>query len=261
MKKIWLGAIILVCSLPALAQDLSQFKKHLFISNGDTLPYRLLLPENYNPKQKYPLVFFLHGAGERGRDNEAQLLHGGSLFLKEDVRKNFPAIVVFPQCATTSFWGNVTFSQDTAGRRVFEFIEGRKPTAAMMLAQGLLDKLLTSYPVEKKQVYVAGLSMGGMGTFEIVERNPGLFAAAIPICGGANPSTAEKLKGTNWWIFHGAKDDVVPPVLSQKMYDALVQSKAVAKLTMYPEANHNSWDSAFAETDLLPWLFAQQKKQ
>ena len=101
--------------------------------------------------------------------------------------------------------------------------------------------------------------MGGMGTFEIVRRNPNLFAAAIPICGGANPATASKLKKTDWWVFHGAKDDVVPPHLSEDMVNALKKEKASVKFTVYPEANHNSWDSAFAEPDFLSWLFAQKK--
>jgi predicted peptidase len=261
MKKLLAIGIIVIFYLPAFAQELSLFEKHFFISNGDTLPYRLLLPENYDATKKYPLVFFLHGAGERGDDNEKQLIHGAKLFLREDVRKNYPAIVVFPQCAQNSFWSNVAFSVDNEGKNKFDFFGGGEPTKAMALAQGLLDQLLSSYPIQKKQVYTGGLSMGGMGTFELVRRNPKLFAAAIPICGGANPVTAEQLKKTNWWIFHGAKDDVVSPVLSQQIYEALLKVKANVKFTLYPEANHNSWDSAFAEKELLPWLFSQQRKK
>ena len=218
------------------------------------------MPQNYDSTKKYPLVYFLHGAGERGNDNEKQLMHGASLFLREDTRKDYPAIVVFPQCAQNSFWSNVVFSQDNEGKRKFDFPTGGEPTKAMILAQGLLDQLLKSYPIRKKHVYVGGLSMGGMGTFELVRRNPKLFAAAIPICGGANPATAEQMNKTSWWIFHGAKDDVVPPALSQQMYEALLNAKAGVKFTLYPEANHNSWDSAFAEKELLPWLFSQKRK-
>ncbi len=127
------------------------------------------------------------------------------------------------------------------------------------MALGLLDYLLSSYPVKKKQVYVGGLSMGGMGTFEIVRRNPSLFAAAIPICGGGNTNVKRKMKKVDWWIFHGAKDASVPFQLSVQMYDALIEKGAKTKLTIYPEATHNSWDSAFAEPGLLPWLFAQHR--
>ena len=129
----------------------------------------------------------------------------------------------------------------------------------MKMVQELLMKSLKEFSVQKKQIYVAGLSMGGMGTFEIVRRNPKLFAAAIPICGGANIATASQLTKTKWWVFHGAKDDVVPPHLSEDMVNALKKEKASVKFTVYPEANHNSWDSAFAEPDFLAWLFAQKK--
>ena len=104
-----------------------------------------------------------------------------------------------------------------------------------------------------------GLSMGGMGTFELVRRKPGVFAAAIPICGGANPATAKQLRKTTWWVFHGAKDDVVLPGFSENMVAALKKAKANVQFTLYPNANHNSWDPAFAEPNLLRWLFAQKK--
>ena len=99
--------------------------------------------------------------------------------------------------------------------------------------------------------------MGGMGTFEIVRRNPKLFAAAFPICGGAHPAIASKLKKTKWWVFHGGKDDIVLPRYSEEMVKALEGVKATVKYTLYPNANHNSWDPAFAEPGLLSWLFSQ----
>ncbi|MEO6231037.1 MAG: alpha/beta hydrolase-fold protein [Ferruginibacter sp.] len=259
MKRLLLYTIVIACSVNSYAQELQLYKKHIFISNGDTIRYRLLLPEHYDASKKYPLVYFLHGAGERGSDNESQLMNGGRLFANDSSRKNYPAIVVFPQCPKNSFWSNVSFRMDTAGRRQFIFSDTAAPTRAMVMAQELLTRLLTTYPVEKTQVYAAGLSMGGMGTYEIVNRNPGVFAAAIAICGGGNPATAKQMKGTSWWIFHGAKDDVVPPALSQQMYEALINVEAKARYTVYPEADHNSWDAAFAEPSLLPWLFSQHR--
>lgn len=258
-KKLPLLIAFLCCCLIAMAQDLSLYQKKLYISGTDTMPYRLLLPDNYDATKKYPVIFFLHGSGERGNNNEAQLTHGAKLFLKEEVRKNFPAIIVFPQCAANSYWSNVEIKTDDRGKRTFEFQEEGEPTLAMKLVQELVGVIIKTYPVVKSQVYIGGLSMGGMGTFEIVRRNPKLFAAAFPICGGANPATAPKLKKVDWWIFHGAKDDVVPPYCSEKMVDALKYLKVSVKFTLYPNANHNSWDSAFAEPELLPWLFAQKK--
>jgi predicted peptidase len=219
-----------------------------------------LLPIDYDSSKKYPVIFFLHGAGERGRDNEKQLVHGSKLFLKEEVRSSYKSIVVFPQCPTNDYWANVLRDHDDKGKRNFNFLEEGLPGRHMYLAMELVTHILKTYPVKKDQVYVGGLSMGGMGTFELVRRMPGIFAAAFPICGGANPATEIKMKNVNWWIFHGAKDDVVPPQHSENMVKALKDAGANVKFTLYPNANHNSWDPAFAEPDLLSWLFAQKKK-
>ncbi len=186
------------------AQDLSLFQKKWMEQGGDTLPYRMLLPEDYDSSKKYLVVFFLHGAGERGRDNEKQLTHGSKLFLKEETRLNYKAIVIFPQCPISGYWANVLRDHDDKGKRNFNFLEEGLPGRYMYLAMELATHVLKTYPVKKDQVYVGGLSMGGMGTFELVRRMPGIFAAAFPICGGANPATATKMKNVNWWIFHGA---------------------------------------------------------
>jgi len=214
---------------------------------------------NYDAAKKYPLILLLHGAGERGNDNESQLVHGAGLFLQDSIRQYYPAIVVFPQCPAKSFWANPSFKQDSAGKWNILFQAAGEPTIAMDLVQQLLKKIIKEYPVNKKQLYVGGLSMGGMGTFEIVRRNPTLFAAAFPICGGADPSTASKLTKVKWWVFHGDADAVVPFAFSQTMVDALQKAGADVKFSLYPGVNHNSWDNAFAEPTLLSWLFAQHK--
>lgn len=259
-KTVLMVFMILGAFANSFAQDFSLYQKQWHISGNDTLPYRLLLPENFDPSKSYPLVFFMHGAGERGNNNEAQLTHGGKLFLREDVRRDYPAIVVFPQCPRTSYWSNANIQLDTAGKRVFVFKAAGEPSLAMKLAQELLQKTLKTYKIKDDQVYVAGLSMGGMGTFEMVYRNPTLFAAAIPICGGSDPTIAPLVKNVDWWVFHGAKDDIVPPVNSNIMVEALKKAGASVKYTLYPEANHNSWDPTFAEKDLLPWLLSRKKK-
>ena len=126
----------------------------------------------------------------------------------------------------------------------------------MALLQQLVRYMIRTYPVKDGAVYAGGLSMGGMGTYELVRRTPRTFNAAFAICGGANPATAKKMKHTRWWIFHGLKDDVVDPAFSRKMAEALTKKGASVRATWYPDANHNSWDSAFAEKELLPWLFS-----
>ena len=259
MKQL-LAACLLLCLLQVQAQDQSLFTYHQWVNKGDTLPYRLLLPKNYDAGKKYPVVFFLHGAGERGNDNEKQLVHGSKLFLNESNRDSFPAIVVFPQCPANSYWSNVNIVYDSLQKkRVFSFTADGEPTKAMNLLMQLVQYITREYSADNKRIYVGGLSMGGMGTFEITRRKPKVFAAAFAICGGANPSTAEKIKHIPWWIFHGMKDDVVPPENSINMVDALLLLQANVRFTKYPLANHNSWDSTFAEPGLLAWLFSNHK--
>ena len=261
MKRPAILFLLIAVSFVLNAQDLSLYEKEWLVQGGDTLPYRILLPLNYDTGKKYPLILFLHGAGERGRDNEKQLVHGAKFFLRDSIRKNYPAIVVFPQCPVNDYWGNLLRMHDTNGKRTFYFIEDGPPGRYMTLTMELIKFILKKYPVKANQVYVGGLSMGGMGTFELVRRLPNVFAAAFPICGGANPNTAAKMKNVSWWIFHGAKDDVVPPYYSENMAKALKNAGAKIKFTLYPDANHNSWDPAFAEPELMSWLFNQKKNK
>ncbi len=244
--------------------DSAYLKKEWVNGRGDTLRYRLLLPENYDAAKRYPLVLFLHGAGERGKDNVKQLTHGAQLFLNPENRKNFPAIVVIPQCDSLSFWSNVQFTRnDSTQKWDFNFQENGEPTKAMGLLLDWLPAMEKAYPSLPQQRYVMGLSMGGMGTFEIVRRKPGYFAAAVPICGGAHPKTVTAMKKTDFWIFHGQKDEVVPWQLSEKVALAFSElyDHPEVELTLYPDAGHNSWDKAFAEPELLPWLFGKKSNQ
>lgn len=256
MKKLLLSAILLVAfQQVSHGQDKSLFSKEVFIQGKDSLLFRLLLPQNFDESKQYPVLIFLHGSGERGNDNEAQLTHGSKLFLDESVRKDFPAIVVFPQCPQDDFWANIVRTpQDRFG-----FRKGGKPGKAMKLLMGLTDKLSSLSYASKDQIYVGGLSMGGMGTLELLRRKPRDFAAAFCICGGDNVANARKYKRIPLWFFHGGKDTTVPPEKSEAVVAELKRLKAPVKLTIYPEANHNSWDAAFAEPELLPWLFSQKK--
>ncbi len=242
-------------SSDAKSQDLSMYKKDVLTSKKGNLPYRILLPKNYNPSVKYPLILFLHGSGERGNDNEAQLTHGADLFLKESVRRDYPAIVVFPQLAKDHLWSS--FESNNTSPRVFNYPEKPEKVKHQELLKALIKKLKNQFNLDSNRFYVGGLSLGGMGTFEIVYNNPKLFAAAFPICGGANAKIAKHISNPSWWIFHGTEDRVVPPEYSQQMYDALKQAGADVKLTLYPNVEHDSWTNTFAEPDLLKWLFSK----
>jgi len=242
-------SILMALSLfmtPVFAQKLSAYKKKVFRKDGAKMPYRLLLPKEYDTAKKYPLILVLHGSGERGKNNKDQLVHGAKLFLKDEIRADFQALVVFPQCAANSSWVRDPFR--AAG-----------PTKDLLLLEELLVDLKTKYAINEDMMYVGGLSMGGMGTFELVRRNPEMFAAAFPICGGANPEIAESLKAVHWWVFHGEADTVVPPKYSTQMVEALTSVGAAVKYDLYPGVGHNSWDKAFATPELLPWLFSKSK--
>jgi len=239
----------------------SLFEKKEFIRNNDTLKYRILYPINFSKEKQYPVVLFLHGSGERGSDNYSQLTHGSSLFLANDNRKQFPAIVVFPQCPENDYWANTEVDRTTQPISL-KFANGGESTKSLGLTMSLMDNLLNDSYVIKEQVYVMGLSMGGMGTFEILSRKPLMFAAAVPICGGGNPETAVNYaKNTALWVFHGAKDDVVNPLLSLEMVAAILNAGGKPSFTLYDIDNHNSWDSAFSEPQLLPWLFSKIKNK
>jgi predicted peptidase len=238
--------------------QMEAYERKVFESDAGTLPYRLLLPENFDESKSYPLLLFLHGAGEKGSDNEKQLTHGARLFLEK--RAEYPAVVLFPQCAEDDYWVNadVDWERERGARLIFK--DGGTPTPSMKGLLALLDDYLLRPYIDQSRVYVGGLSMGGMGTFEVVNRRPDVFAAAFPICGGANPLTAKNfVQKTKFWVFHGAKDDIVYPHLSTEMVLALINEGANPKYTLFKNANHNSWDPAFAEPELLPWIFSQRK--
>ena len=255
----WLGVQGLLTK-KVVDHALDIYEKKEFVYNGNVLPYRILYPANYDKNKKYPLLLFLHGAGERGKDNEKQLIHGSKLFITDENRKNFPAIVVFPQCPQESFWAVMKTDQTKQPPlRTFDYtVEPNWPLAA---ANELVKKLSNEEGVDKKQIFISGLSMGGMGTFESVYRYPGMYAAASPICGGGDVNHYDKrVTKTAFWVFHGGADAVVNVKLSQEMVAKLKSLKAEVKYTEYPGVNHNSWDNAFAEKDYLSWMLAHKKK-
>ena len=225
--------------------------------DGAIIEYRILYPESYGEEEgeQYPLVLFLHGSGERGADNTKQLTHGAQLFL--DSIEQYPAIVVFPQCPDGLRWSSYE-STGTGFSRQMEFPFEESPSEPMAQVQKLLQILSLTEQVDTNRLYLMGLSMGAMGTFDLLARQPHTFAAAVPICGGGNLEIAERYAGhTRLWIFHGARDNVVPVENSRRMYEALKEAGADVRYTEFPEANHNSWDPTFAEPELLKWLFAQ----
>ncbi len=255
------GSVLLLFPMILSAQSKEEFEREQFISEGDTLNYRILYPQGFSEDEKYPVVLFLHGAGERGDNNESQLVHGSDLFLKQENRDKYKSIVIFPQAPKDDYWAKVEVRRDTIPFQ-FDFKNREKATTSLGLVMKLMDSIVAKDFVDKDQIYVGGLSMGGMGTYEILFKKPEMFAAAFAICGGANPEiAAEYRKGLPIWIFHGEKDDIVLPRFSKAMARSINHHGGNAKVSLYPEDNHNSWDSALAEPYLLSWLFSHEKQE
>ncbi len=258
MKRLLLPILFLVNSCMT-AQDTSLYQRKEFASTeGNKLPYRILYPENFDSNKKYPLVLFLHGAGERGNDNNRQLIHGSKLFLADSNRKSFPAIVVFPQCPKENFWA-VLERDLTTSPPSMKFDYTKSANWPLSASVDLVEYLTRQGEVDEKRIYVVGLSMGGMGTLEAVSRNPELFAAALPICGGGD-SASYKNTNTSFWVFHGDADAVVNVNLSRKMVATMKSLNISVRYTEYPGVNHNSWDNAFKEPDFLSWMFSKKLK-
>jgi len=222
--------------------------------DGATLGYRLLSPRNYDKAQKYPLVVFLHGAGERGDDNAAQLRHGAPTFAKPEARDKYPCFVFAPQCPKEQTWTAVKGWTDPVSY-------SEEPKPAMKLALGAIDSLMKEYSIDPDRVYVTGLSMGGFGTWDLISREPNRWAAAAPICGGGDPTRIGVAKGIALWAFHGIKDPTVPVVRSQEMVAALNAAGGQPLYSEYPYISHDSWSTAYGEPMLLPWMFAQRRGQ
>jgi len=207
------------------------------------LNYLLFLPEGYKDKgQKWPLMLFLHGSGERGTNLSRVAVHGPPKVVKE--RPDFPFIVVSPQCPNGQTWNDDVLL-------------------------GLLDEIIKTYNVDEKRVYLTGLSMGGFGTWSLGLRNPDRFAAIAPICGGGNMldvllpagNKQSALKRLPIWVFHGAKDPVVKLEESERMVNALKQlGNENVKLTVYPEAGHDAWTETYNNQELYNWMLSHTRE-
>ncbi|MCL5280100.1 MAG: prolyl oligopeptidase family serine peptidase [Planctomycetes bacterium] len=208
------------------------------ITKKVSLKYLLYLPQGYGEKkdQKWPLVLFLHGAGERGNDLNLVKKHGPPKLI--DQGKEFPFIVVSPQCPISSWW----------------------PEQVDALA-ALLDEVQSKYAVDADRVYLTGLSMGGFGTWTLATRYPDRFAALAPICGGGDKYLVSRLKSVPVWVFHGAKDPVVPLQASTEMVEALKKAGGDVQFTVYPEAQHDSWTETYDNPKLYEWFLSHRRNE
>ena len=208
------------------------------LPSGATARFEVWLPPGFTPEQYWPAVLFLHGRGESGTDNHQQIEVGLGPVLRERPRA-WPFIAIFPQKPDADvLW-----------------------SARQDLALAVLAEARAAYPIDVDRIYLTGLSQGGEGAWELAAANPRTFAAVVPICGwsAAPDATAHALGGTPVWLFHGMKDDVVPPGAAQKIAAALQREGHPPRITLYADANHNSWDRAYRTKDLPRWLLKQRR--
>lgn len=223
---------------------------------GNILRYQWMKPPKSPklPHQKYPLVVFLHGSGERGVDNAAQMRNGVHAFVETETRRKHPCYLLVPQCPPEQRWGGS--SKD------WKALFSDTPTEPGRLLLALIDDVLKKNPdIDRSRIYITGLSMGGFGTFDALMRRPELFAAGMPLCGGGDPAQAHRLKHIPLWVFHGNLDEAVLPRFSRDMVAALRKNTPPrVRYTEYSTLSHNIWDVTYYNPAVLDWLFAQRKR-
>ncbi len=259
LLRVLLFAVIIVTATTLFARKHETgFLDRTVTVSGEVYRYQVYVPQELDSKKKWPVILFLHGVGERGNDGVLPTDVGIAHAIRLNASR-FPFIVVIPQCRTDKRWIH-----------------------AEMQAQALaaLDQSIKEFHGDRDHLYLTGLSMGGYGTWNMTATHPGKFAAYVPICGGifgpakapdarvslaADPNvsdpyaeTAKRIGSTPIWIFHGGADETVPVEESRKMAQALQAAKANVRYTEYPSVGHNSWDKAYAEPELVPWLLSQK---
>lgn len=217
-----------------------QSQTHNFIDHKSvSLPYVLYLPDDYDSRDEWPLVIFLHGAGERG--NDLQALRTQGLPKKLDAGDDLPFVVIAPQCPLENWW-----------------------MSYLSTLKLLVEQTASTHKIDPTRWYITGLSMGGAGTWDMTTTYPDLFAAAAPICGFGGhlfnyPARVERIKHLPVWTFHGDTDSIVPISATQQLVDALEGFGGNVKFTIYPDVDHDSWTQTYANSDLYTW-FLQHKK-
>jgi len=217
-------------------------------SNGDTMPYRLFVPDATARTQRLPLILYLHGGGGVGRDNQKQISGGNTAgthsWTTTEAQRKHPAFVLAPQFADS----------------------GRSPRVNGWpdVAETVLDIVAAvsrEFAIDADRIYVTGQSLGGYGTWDFITKHPDVFAAAVPLCGGGDPSRIGAARTLPIWAFHGGQDPVVPVTESRELIAALRRAGSPAKYTEYPDVGHDVWTRAYAEPDLADWLVTQRRRR
>ncbi len=248
MWRVWLISLWAGCVAQAVQPEAREWKA----PGGSVVKYRWSAPINPEPGKTYPLVLFLHGSGERGSDNTAQLRHGVMPILKAAENLGQPCFLIAPQCPEDRWWSPI----DPEGKRLSA---AGRPNEMLDPIIALINDTLSKYPVDPDRLYVTGISMGGFGVWDLLGRMPGKIAAAVPICGGGDPSLAARFKDVPIHAFHGELDSAVPVAATREMIAALEKAGGKPKVTIYPGVDHVCWVQVYDDPELYRWIFAQRK--
>lgn len=262
IKRLCTLSLVLLCGSPLLAAApaarpaapaaVSMTEPKTFEKDGAKLLYRWRAPAKLEAGRRYPLVILFHGAGERGDDNAAQLVHGATELLKYAEKAGEEIFFIAGQVPREQQWVNTPWAQKSHAMPA-------EPSASMKLALALVDDVRAKLPVDPARIYATGISMGGYGTWDAVQRRPELFAAAMPICGGGDTACAAKIKDVPIWCFHGDADGAVPVCRSRNMVAALWAVDGKIRYREYPGVGHNCWTRTYGDDTVLAWLFSQRK--
>lgn len=233
--------------MPLFGQDsIDGFVGRVYRDRNQSMPYRLFVPPGYDRLRKYPLIIWLHGGGSAGDDNVGQISLDNKLgthfWTRKQNQDKHPAFVLAPQ--SKGYWDSNT-SMDLSEE--------------LKLVLKILDVVRKEYSIDPDRLYVAGQSNGGIGAFGLITKKPGLFAAAIPLCGAGNPGLATRAAKTAVWAFHGEKDEIIASENSRNMIAALKKAGGNPRYTEYKGVGHDIWELVFKEPSLEEWLFAQHK--
>jgi predicted peptidase len=250
----WIASFLLLSLCPGitaateLTKDDIDFRKFVYEKGGNRLPYRLFVPLGYDANRKYPLLLWLHGADGRGSDNVRQLNGkdqlGTHFWISSQVQASFPVFVLAPQCPSGENWAEPEFNQ---------------PGKPLELVMAALAKVRQEFSIDPDRIYVAGQSLGGLGVWSLLQKYPGTWAAALVLSAYDNFTDVSAIAAVPLWVFQGDADDSVPVDMVRGMMRQLKKAGTRLRYTEYHRIDHEVWNKAFAEPDLLPWLTSQKR--
>ncbi len=237
---------------------LNKFEPRIFndIKYKHPLPYRLFIPDNYNSAKKYPLVLILHSGGWRGVDNQSQIRYAASVLTDDQGQLDKQCFIFVPQCHEKSQWLNIDFK--TVPFKNYQQ-ENIPESDVMKMVIEVIHLLEKEFSIDNRRLYITGSSMGGSGTWDIITRYPNLFAAAVPVNGVSDPSTASVVSKMPIWAFHGRKDRISDVKNTRNMINALKENGSICKYTEFKNKGHDISSLVYNSEELIHWIFLQKK--